>query len=272
QEQEERNVVQQDDEEEAEEQGEAAHREVRDRVEIEQARSARGHTPSDEPAVLQPGDVRITETHGRESATRGRCGSLQARRSPRKQARPSAMKGRRIRARSEIRPPTINEAARGAPIAATTTMSLPTSVGPVCTPMSLSVKLITYPYKATTGMYTGRSRRMSGFERTARRRSQVPRCSGTNGVSRTRKYTKATEAVTPSPPTRRTSAGSVPSAFRARNPAPNPATRPPNVTRSKNAMSWARFERLEWSLIIASVDATFAAAPIPNIAKNTATR
>src|SRR5437899_9231465 len=83
QEQEERDVVQQDDEEEAEEQGEAAHREVRDRGEIEQARSARGHTPSDEPAVRQPGDVRITETHGRESATRGRCGSLQARRSPR---------------------------------------------------------------------------------------------------------------------------------------------------------------------------------------------
>src|SRR3989449_1124741 len=83
QEQEERNVVQQDDEEEAEEQGEAAHREVRDRVEIEQARSARGHTPSDEPAVLQSGDVRITETHGRESATRGGCGSLHACRCPR---------------------------------------------------------------------------------------------------------------------------------------------------------------------------------------------
>src|SRR2546428_3870374 len=81
--QEERDVVQQDDEAAAEEQRGAAHREVRDRVEIEQARSARGHTPSDEPAVLQPGDVRITETHGRESATRGRCGSLQARRSPR---------------------------------------------------------------------------------------------------------------------------------------------------------------------------------------------
>src|SRR2546428_3283285 len=61
--QEERDVVQQDDEEEAEEQREAAHREVRDRVEIEQARSARRQTPSDEPAVLQPGDVRITETH-----------------------------------------------------------------------------------------------------------------------------------------------------------------------------------------------------------------
>src|SRR5438876_107718 len=80
--QEERDVVQQDDEEEAEEQREAAHREVRDRIEIEEARSARGHAPSDEPAVLQPGDVRITETHGRESATRGRCSSLHARRSP----------------------------------------------------------------------------------------------------------------------------------------------------------------------------------------------
>src|SRR3989442_13891784 len=74
--QEERDVVQQDDEEEAEEQGEAAHREVRDWVEVEKARCARGHVPSDGAAVLQSGDVRITETHGDELAARGRRGSL----------------------------------------------------------------------------------------------------------------------------------------------------------------------------------------------------
>src|SRR2546426_8563216 len=80
QEQEERDVVQQDDEEEAEEQGEAAHREVCDRVEIEQARSARGHVLSDETAVLQSGDVRITETHGSELAACGWRGRIHAHR------------------------------------------------------------------------------------------------------------------------------------------------------------------------------------------------
>src|SRR5207249_629236 len=48
--QEERDVVQEDDEEQAEEQGETAHREVGDRVEIQQARRARRHDPSDEGA------------------------------------------------------------------------------------------------------------------------------------------------------------------------------------------------------------------------------
>src|SRR3989449_3220790 len=73
--QEERDVVQQDDEEEAKEQGKAAHREVCDRVEIEQARSARGHARSDETAVLQSGDVRITETHGTSYRRAGGAGA-----------------------------------------------------------------------------------------------------------------------------------------------------------------------------------------------------
>src|SRR5207247_2972067 len=48
--QEERDVVEQDEEEEAEEEGETAHRKVRDRVEIQEARCARRHASSDEAA------------------------------------------------------------------------------------------------------------------------------------------------------------------------------------------------------------------------------
>ncbi len=44
------------------------------------------------------------------------------------------------------------------------------------------------------------------------------------------------------------------------------------MTRSKNAINCARFSTFVWSFTMASVEATFAAAPIPNMAKKRATR